>query len=71
MFKKYFEKMSKERFEKMEAELPHLSDSELKSWYANADTQSILGHMCQHERQLFRKIEEELNNRGFEYMRDY
>lgn len=74
-FKNYFDEKRnekrKQRFIKMARQLKKLSDAELKNWYMHADTERILGKMCADEKKLFRKIEEELNRRGFEYMRDY
>lgn len=70
-FKNYFEEKRKKRFIQMSKKLKYLSDIELKDWYMHADTQNILGNMCEDERKLFRKIEEELNHRGLEYMTNY
>lgn len=68
---KRYQKSRKERFESMMLKVPNLSDDELKSWYACADTQMILGDICQDERKLLSIIEDELNKRGFQYQLDY
>lgn len=70
-FKNHFEEKRKKRFIQMAKRLSKLSEIELKDWYVHADTQWILGTMCKDERKLFQKIEEELNKRGFQHMRDY
>lgn len=59
-FKNYFDERRKQRFVQMSKQVRKLSDTELKSWYMHAD-----------ERKLLRKIEEELEHRGFKYMTDY
>lgn len=68
---KRYEASRQKRFEEMEKMLPTLPDDELKQWYSHADMARLLGHTCKHERNLLNKIEEELNNRGFEYQLDY
>lgn len=68
---KRYEASRAKRFENMEKMLPTISDDELKKWYSHADAASLLGHSCKNERNLLNKIEEELNNRGFQYQLDY
>lgn len=70
-FKNYLDEKRKKRFIEMSKRLNKLSDIELKDWYMHADTQRLLGNMCDDERKLFRKIENELEARGFQYMTDY
>lgn len=70
-FKNYFDEKRKQRFVQMSKQLKKLTDIELKNWHVHADTQRILGNMCANERKLFRKIEEELERRGFKHMTDY
>lgn len=71
MIIKFLAERKKKRIDKMINKLSKLSVDELKMWYSHSEADRLLGHSDIQDHRLNKEIENELTNRGLEYMIDY